>query len=120
MKKSILLVFLIFILPLVSSIQYACTNEVQIDRDSEEINEGSVKSLFNIPMGICGATENSVLHWLESKVYIDANVVTLPAINTSIYTNLLSSNDSMSYEALYSGVATLKIDSSTAELEVGE
>ncbi len=118
-KKSLIILWLLF-LPFVSSIQYACTNNTQVISNSEEITFGQIKSFYSIPTSICDPNENSVLKWVETNVFLDANIISLSAINISTGTELLSSNKSISYSLIQDDAVTLKIDSSTSVLELGE
>jgi hypothetical protein len=77
MKKRVFILFLILFLPFTSAIQYICTEVGQISSNSEEIEEGKIKSIFSTPLGICGTNENVVLGWIESQVFLDSKIVTL-------------------------------------------
>lgn len=121
MKKCFLFSIILFFPIIASAVQYACPNQTQAISNSEEINEGAVKSILSLPIGICGASENSYSQWIESTIFFDAKLISLDASNQTKGTELLSVNKSISYITTSgSNQVELKIDSSTAELEIGD
>ena len=121
MKKYFLFLSLIlFISTFTGAVQYACPNQTQVISSSEEINEGELESILSIPLGVCGASENAYFKWIESTIFLDANVVSLYSSNETRGTELISGNKSISYSSISGEKVTLKIDSSTEELELGE
>jgi len=116
-----LFLLIVFVSSVVSAVQYACPNQTQVQSNSEEINEGELKSIFALPISICGATENSFSHWIESTVFLDANMVFLDAPNSTRGTELISVNKSVSYTTTSSAAQVrLKIGGSTEDLEIGD
>ena len=72
--KKIVLITIILLLPGISSaIEYACSDNSQIVSNSEEISEGRVKSIFSLPIGVCGASDNSYYNWVDSTLFLDAS-----------------------------------------------
>ena len=115
-------VFIFFVLfsGLVSAVQYACSDESVIITSSGEINEGEADSILGLPLGVCSGTENSYYQWVESVVFLDANLITLNS-NSTRGIELKSRNDTINYDSIsQADKATINIGSSSDELEIGE
>ncbi len=120
MKKYLLLLLFLLFITLTSAAQYGCPEQAQIISSSEEIDEGRTKTVLSIPLGICAASENSYYEWIESTIFIDANLISLDN-NQTKGTELISGNDSISYRVILSDTqVSLKIDSSEEELELDD
>ncbi|MGV8142330.1 MAG: hypothetical protein ACP5NS_01695 [Candidatus Pacearchaeota archaeon] len=120
MNKSILFLLILLLSTFTSAVQYACPNELQVDSDSEEIAYGEVRSVLSLPIGICESSESSFFKSVESTIFLDAKLITLDSSNKTLGVELISGNKSISYVTTDETQVNLKIESSTADLELGE
>jgi hypothetical protein len=120
MKKGATLILLIIILiPLVNSIEYTCSDPSDLKEDTEEIKEGEKDSLRGLTVGICGAIENSFEKWIESEVFIDANVVTIVG-NATLGTELRSGNSTVSFTQPSSEKIKIDVGGTKEEIEIND
>ena len=121
MKKYCLFSLILFFPIIASAVQYACPDQAQLISNSGEISEGSVKSISSLSIGICGASENSILGWIESTIFLDANLISLDNQDQTKGTELVSGNSSINYSTISGGTqVTLKIGSAAEDLEIGD
>lgn len=120
MNKYILLVIILLFPAITSAVQYACPNNTQVISNSEEIENGQAKSILSLPIGVCGTSESSYFHWIESTIFLDSRTVLLGSTNETKGTELISENKSISYSLISGETVTLKVGSSTSELDLGE
>ncbi len=122
MKKEwgFLIIILLFSITLAGAVQYSCPNERDLSEDSKEIEEGKTKSILGLSIGVCGASENSFQKWIESQVFLDANLVIIKNSSSSTGTELASGNSTVSYSNLGESKAKIKIGSSSSDLEIGD
>ncbi len=120
MKKVVLLLVIILAISFTSAVHYTCSDGDNVKFKSEEIDEGETDSVLGLSIGLCMATENSYSQWVEGVVFIDASSLTMVA-NVTYGTELVSGNTSIIYYGVAdSDSATIKIGSSSQEIELGE
>lgn len=119
-KEAILILLIILMISSVKAVEYSCPSQNDLSVGSKEIDEGKSKSILGVPLGVCGAIENSVQNWIEAQIFIDANTVIIYGTNSTAGTELSSSNDTVSLTSTGSDKATISIAGTSGEIDVGD
>ena len=119
-KEAFLFLIAILLISKAGAVQYSCPNELDLQTKSEEILEGSTKSMLSVPLGICGAIESSVYGWIETQVFIDSRLLTIQGTNTTEGTDLVSGNTSVSYSNPAADSIKIKIGSTEQDIDLGD
>ncbi|MDP4039749.1 MAG: hypothetical protein Q8P57_04180 [Candidatus Pacearchaeota archaeon] len=119
-KKCVLVVLLIFLFYTASAVSYTCTNPDKLRVDTDEINIANREKVGGLSIGVCSITSNSVYGWIESEVFIDSNKIIIEGTNSTVGTELISSNSSVNLVSASSDRAEIKIGSTTKEIDLGE
>jgi|SRR3989344_5989542 len=123
MKKSVsitIIIFLLFLTPIISATAYECSDNSTIGADSKEINENEVKSVGGLKIGVCDSSESSIQKWIESTLFIDSNIVILENSSATAGIELKSSNETIKYTSVSTDSVNLTIASTTGEIELGD
>lgn len=119
MKKETFLIILIFLLPLISA-KFSCSDNSKIIWDQREINEGSVKAINDIRIGLSKAEEFNVINTFSADLILNAERISLSNETPPEESEFSGKKYTVSLVNATNTAAKINIEGESKEIEEGE
>ena len=118
-KEMFLLIILILLLPLISA-KLSCSDNSQVIWDKREINEGSVKTINGIRMGLSKAEEFNVIKTFSADLILDAVKLSLSNETLPEESEISGKMYVVSLVNVTDTLAKINVNGQSKEIEEGE